>query len=144
MQVSPYCQANVSPLWPNAIPCVRCQLCPEHSTFPVEGLRGGPHPRATLHPCLVHPGSGGLMRFQGLEQQKSPWRCLSASQQAFPSGSNPRWKSRQHSSRYRGFFFAIICFGSKSISVADTAGQYSAKGGIRDCLSEEKLGKKKS
>lgn len=31
-------------------------------------------------------------------------------------------------------FFPIIYFGSTSISMADTAGQYIAKEGIRDCL----------
>lgn len=31
-------------------------------------------------------------------------------------------------------FFAIIYFGSTSISMADTEGQYIAKEGIRDCL----------
>lgn len=32
------------------------------------------------------------------------------------------------------WFFPIIYFGSTSISMADTAGQYIAKEGIRDCL----------
>lgn len=31
-------------------------------------------------------------------------------------------------------FFAIIYSGSISISMADTAGQYIAKEGVRDCL----------
>lgn len=66
-----------------------------------EILPSPPHPQATLHPCHVHPGSGGLTRFrEGLEQQKAPWHRFSALQQAFPRGLNPRWKSRQRSSGY--------------------------------------------
>lgn len=97
-----------------------------------EILPSPPHPQAALHPCHVHPGSGSLTRFRGAGAAKGTLAPLLCFTTGISTWLEPTLGVKATFKWIH--IFAIIYFGSTSISMADTAGQYIGKEGIRDCL----------